>query len=193
MLRTRIAAAIFVATAGFSAFPAVAHAATGGDTSKLPGHCSAYRWADADSGTICGEFPGDKDRDCPEIVKPVTLRFGPHVDPWKLDDIGIGNGIGCETPTSPSPSTSQSSSASPSPSTTSKPPTTQPTTPPATATATETADSTPTAAPAVDNGPTLPKTGMPIGPVALVAGIIVVLGLCALIWVRRRTPRFESD
>lgn len=81
---------ILTAVAASLMFAAPAMAAPNDDK---PGHCSAYRYVSDTNGNICGDFPGDDDRDCgADNIEPVKLLFGS--DPWRLDR--DDDGTGCE-------------------------------------------------------------------------------------------------
>lgn len=182
----RITAALALAFAltGIAATPATAAELT-------PWKCAAYVLKGTQT-SLCATFPGDADRDCKQIGKPVAL-VKKGTDPWLLDR--DGDGFGCDGGPKPSgsaspsasasasasPSASASSSASPSASV-STPGSTPATTPPTTE---------PDTVPPTAGGPELPLTG-PSGWVLGGVGLMAVLvGGVAWMAARRRT-RFEA-
>lgn len=145
--------------------------------------CAAYVFRGTQT-TLCGQFPGNTDRDCPEIGKPVDL-VKKGSDPWALDNDKDGRGCD-DVSTSPSPSPSKTT-VKPSPSKTTKAPT-------ATPSRTRTGKPTPSrsTSSAAVSGPTLPKTGAP-GGLLTGLGILSLVGGALAVWaVRTRRTRFES-
>lgn len=132
---------------------------------------------------------GSNDVDCPDTV--VTKSSFPlvnkHNDPYKLDEIGLGDGIACEGNGKPAytPAT--------------KPPTTAPTkkptsSPAATPTRDPSPDNTPDPAPET-TAPTLAKTpiaGGNLGWITAFSGALLAVGAVLFLVARRRRTRYES-
>lgn len=134
--------------------------------------CSSYAYVGG--GSLCADFPGSADVDCPDVKYRVRLLG--EADPWRLDGESDGTkGIGCESypvkpKATPSPKPSPTASKKPKP----KPKPSQ-------------------SHAAVGGEEQLPKTGAPAAAAAAVGAAIVAVGVAALVAGRRRRKvRFQA-
>jgi hypothetical protein len=134
---------------------------------------------------------GSNDVDCTDAV--VTKSSFPlvskHNDPFKLDDVGVGDGIACEHNDKPGYTNPGYT----------KPPTTPPATTPPTKTPTSAPATSPTREPSPDRpsptAPTLAQTPVAGGNLPWIGGgaaVLLVVGAVLFLAARRRRTRFVA-
>lgn len=123
--------------------------------------CTAYKY-EGTNESLCGDFPGTVDRDCPDIKFQVRL-VGLN-DPWNLDNGDI-KGLGCEN--YPKKGINPQPTKKPTPK------------------ATKTTEAGPT-------GPELPRTGSSMPYLVGAGVIVLVAGGILAFAFRTRKYRIES-
>lgn len=136
---------------------------------------------------------GSNDVDCNDsvVTKSSFPLVSKHNDPYKLDDVGVGDGIACENNGKPSYTNPGYT----------KPPTTPPATPPTTP-PTKAPTTPPTRDPSPDGpapqttAPTLAQTPVAGGNLPWIGGgaaTLLVAGFALLVVARRRRTRFVTS